>query len=199
MLHLHLLPFLCFPHDVHQNVDGTLVWHIGFAIQDRYSQYDTQSILASGFELFQGGALTVEFGLSIQVGRTSGGICLVRGIAWLAGENICSASWSVRLRIDFTWSAVSGSVRQRLKSAPAPETCLDGRATEGGQERGKMRTICGDVNQEYITFCTKSGEVTSSLDIELACAFGVLVDLVREAVCSAVHHNLGPVVIIVSQ
>lgn len=102
MLHLHLLPLLCFPHDVHQDVDGTLIWHIGFAIQDRYSQHDTQAILASGFELFQGRALTVEFGLSIQVGRTSDGICLVRGIARFAGENICSASWLVKLRIDPT-------------------------------------------------------------------------------------------------
>lgn len=32
MLHLDLLPFLCFPYDIHQDVDGTLVWHIGFAI-----------------------------------------------------------------------------------------------------------------------------------------------------------------------
>lgn len=92
MLHLHLLPFLCFPHDVHQDVDGTLIWHIGFAIQDRYSQNDTQAILASGLELFQCRVLPVELGLSVQVGRTSGGICLVRSIARLSGENICSAS-----------------------------------------------------------------------------------------------------------
>lgn len=126
MLHLDLLPLLCFPHDIHQDVDGTLVWHIGFAIQDWYSQYNTQAILTSGLEFFQGRELAIEFGLSIQIGRTSGGICLVRGIAWPSGENICSASWLVKLR---SMCLVSGSARQRLRSTPASETCLDCRPT----------------------------------------------------------------------
>lgn len=56
-----------------------------------------------------------------------------------------------------------------------------------------MLTVCGNVDQENVTSCTKSGEITSGLDVELPCALGVLVDLVWEAVGSAVHHNLRPV------
>lgn len=65
MLHLDPLPLLCFPHDIHQDVDGTLIWHVGFTIQDWYSQYDTQAILSSGLELIQDRVLTVKLGLPI--------------------------------------------------------------------------------------------------------------------------------------
>lgn len=47
---------------------------------------------------------------------------------------------------------------------------------------GIVRTICGNVNQEDITLRTKFGEITSSLNVELASAFGVFVDFVRKAV-----------------
>lgn len=58
-----------------------------------------------------------------------------------------------------------------------------------------MLTVCGDVNQENVTLRTEPGKVTGSLDVELPCSLGVIVDFVREAVRCAVHHNLRPALV----
>jgi hypothetical protein len=91
MLHLDLLSLLCFPDGIHQDVDGTLVWHVGIAIQDWHSQHDAKAILTGSLEFFQDRVFAVEFSLSIEIGRTSGGICLIRRIARFAGEHIFAA------------------------------------------------------------------------------------------------------------
>lgn len=74
VLHLNLVPFLGFPNCIHQDVYRTLIWHICVTIEHWYSQDDAKAVLACGLEFLQDRVFAVKFGLSIEIGRTSGGI-----------------------------------------------------------------------------------------------------------------------------
>jgi hypothetical protein len=89
MVHLDGGTFsLSLPYCVHQNIDSALGGHLGFAIQYWHSQNHGRALLARFGKFLEEDLLTIELGLTVEVGWGRGGIGLIWCVSRLARKDV---------------------------------------------------------------------------------------------------------------